>query len=112
MSCDWDELLRRSNVLSLHVPLLAETHHLIDRAAMAAMPVGAVLINTSRGGVVDENALINALRSGHLGGAALDVYEEEPPPSKRLATDTSLRKHAVRVILTTTTPGTRRITAQ
>ena len=59
-------------------PSTDETRHLIDADAMAAMPAGAVLINTSRGGIVDEIALIGALRSGHLGGAAVDVFANEP----------------------------------
>ncbi|HJL88815.1 MAG TPA: NAD(P)-dependent oxidoreductase [Acidimicrobiales bacterium] len=72
------DLLAISEVLSIHVPLTDETHHLVDADAMAAMPAGAVLVNTSRGGVVDEVALVEALRSGHLGGAAVDVFADEP----------------------------------
>lgn len=72
------ELLGRSDVVSLHLPLTAETDRLIDRAAIARMRKGAILINTARGGLVDEPALIDALRSGQLGGAGLDVFIEEP----------------------------------
>ena len=64
--------------LSIHVPLTDDTRNLIDAAAIAAMPDGAVLVNTARGGIVDEEALIDALRSGRLGGAALDVFAAEP----------------------------------
>ena len=73
-----DELLATSDVVSLHVPLLASTCGLMDAARIAAMKPGAVLINTARGGIVDEAAVAAALRSGHLGGAALDVFEHEP----------------------------------
>jgi (S)-sulfolactate dehydrogenase len=72
------DLLARSDVLSLHVPLTAQTRHMLDAAALAAMPRGALLINAARGGVVDEAALAQALREGRLGGAALDVFEHEP----------------------------------
>lgn len=72
------ELLGRSDVVSLHLPLTAETDRLIDRAAIARMRKGAILINTARGGLVDEPALIDALCSGQLGGAGLDVFIEEP----------------------------------
>lgn len=73
-----DALLEQSDVVSLHLPLTAETGRLIDRSALGRMKQGAVLINTARGGLVDSAALADALRSGHLGGAGLDVFTEEP----------------------------------
>lgn len=73
-----DELTARADVISLHVPMLASTRNLFDTTRLQAMKPGAVLINSSRGGIVDEAALVLALKSGHLGGAALDVFESEP----------------------------------
>jgi D-3-phosphoglycerate dehydrogenase/C-terminal binding protein len=73
------ELLARSLVVSLHCPLTPETYHLIDAAAIAAMPRGSYLVNTARGGVVDCRAVPDALASGQLAGAAIDVLEQEPP---------------------------------
>jgi (S)-sulfolactate dehydrogenase len=77
---DLDELLREADIVTLHVPLTKETRGLIGRAEIASMKPGAVLINASRGGVVDEAALIAALREGRLSAAAVDVYEQEPLP--------------------------------
>ncbi len=71
------ELYREADILSLHTPLTPATHHQIDAAAFGAMKRGVLLVNTGRGAVIDSRALIAALKSGHLGGAALDVYEEE-----------------------------------
>ncbi len=76
---DLHQMLGAADVVSIHAPATAETHHLIDRAALAAMKPGAWLINTSRGALVDEAALIEALREGRIAGAALDVLEQEPP---------------------------------
>ena len=73
--CDLETVLAESDWVSLHLPLVAETYHLIDAAAMARMKPGAYLINTSRGALVDEAALLAALRSGHLRGAGLDTFE-------------------------------------
>jgi len=73
-----DQLLRESDVVTLHVPLLRETRHLIDAAALRKMKRTAILINSSRGPVVDEKALAEALREGVIAGAGLDVYEREP----------------------------------
>ncbi len=73
----FEELLEKSDVLSLHLPLSPQTHHLINEAAIARMKPGALLINTSRGGLVDTAALIDALKSGQIGGVGLDVYEME-----------------------------------
>ena len=80
-----DELLARADVVSLHVPLTGATRHLINAARLAGMKRGAYLVNTSRGPVVDERALVQALRSGHLAGAGLDVYEDEPNLADGLA---------------------------
>ena len=76
-----DELLQECDVLSLHVPLTPATRGLLDAQRLARMREGAVLINSARGGVVDETALADALRAGRLGGAALDVFEREPLPA-------------------------------
>jgi D-lactate dehydrogenase len=72
-----DTLLAQSDIVSLHCPLVPATHHLIDADALARMKRGAMLINTGRGGLVESNALIGALKSGQLGHLGLDVYEEE-----------------------------------
>lgn len=77
-------LLEEADVASLHCPLTPETHHLIDAAALESMKPTAVLVNTSRGAVVDEAALVESLRAGRIAGAALDVYEFEPHVSEGL----------------------------
>jgi len=74
----FDELLVRSDIISIHVPSTPETFHLFDREAFSKMKNSAVIINTSRGPIVDENALVQALKSGRIAGAGLDVYENEP----------------------------------
>ncbi len=74
----FDDLLAGSDVVSLHVPLTPETRNLVGREALSRMKTDAILINAARGGVVDEAALSDALKGGRLGGAALDVFEEEP----------------------------------
>lgn len=80
-----DRLLAESDFVSLHCPLTPETHHLIDAAALARMKPSAYLINTARGPVVDESALVDALRAGRIAGAGLDVYEDEPRMAHGLA---------------------------
>lgn len=79
-SLSLDALIASSDIVSLHVPLTPQTRHLLDRQRIDSLPAGAVLLNTSRGGLVDEKALAAALREGRLGGAGLDVFETEPPP--------------------------------
>ena len=79
-----DDLLATSDIVSVHAPLSRETHHLIDAGALAKMKRGAYFVNTSRGALMDENALCDALESGALRGAGLDVYEHEPDVSPRL----------------------------
>lgn len=77
-SLSLDQLLNTSDVVSLHVPMISETRHLIDRRALARMKRSAYLVNTARGPVVDETALAWALQQNLIAGAALDVYENEP----------------------------------
>jgi D-3-phosphoglycerate dehydrogenase len=77
---DLDTLWREADVFSIHVPLTEQTRNLVDAATIAKMKKGALLVNCARGGIVDERAVADALASGHLGGAALDVFEKEPPP--------------------------------
>jgi glyoxylate reductase len=81
---DLHELLGRSDIVSLHVPLSAQTRHLIGRAELAAMKPTAVLVNTARGPVVDEEALADALEQGVIYAAGIDVYEAEPVVHPRL----------------------------
>ena len=76
-----DELLSASDFVSLHVPLTPATHHLIHATALAKMKPTAILINTARGGIVDQPALAEALRDGTIAGAALDVTDPEPLPA-------------------------------
>ena len=80
---DLGALLEAADVVSLHCPLTPETRHLIDAAALARMRPTAVLVNTARGPIVDEPALVAALRDGTIAGAALDVYEHEPRGERR-----------------------------
>ncbi|GAA1351415.1 D-glycerate dehydrogenase [Falsarthrobacter nasiphocae] len=91
----WEEVLRTSDYLSLHVPLTEDTRHLIDDDAFAAMKDTAILINTARGPVVDEAALVRALNDGVIAGAGLDVYENEPELAEGLvdAPNTVLLPH-------------------
>lgn len=84
---DVDELISQSKFISLHAPYMPSTHHMISRRELALMQKGTVLVNVSRGGLIDEDALVEALESGHLDGAGLDVFEREPLP-----TDSVLRK--------------------
>ena len=86
MKTDLDTLLASSDYVSLHVPLLDSTKHMINSTKMESMKNTARIINTSRGGVIDEEALYDALKNGQLGGAALDVFEVEPATSNKLAT--------------------------
>ncbi len=88
------ELAARSDVLSLHLPVGPATRHIVDAAVLAALPRGSFVVNTARGGLIDEAALLASLESGHLAGAALDVFETEPP-----AAAYPLRRHR-RVIVT------------
>ncbi|MBK5231724.1 MAG: D-glycerate dehydrogenase [Thermoleophilia bacterium] len=92
---DLDQLLRQSDVVSLHLPATPETTHLIDASALALMKPTAILINTGRGPVVDSEALAAALETGQIAGAGLDVYEGEPNVPQRLldAPNTALTPH-------------------
>lgn len=97
--CELGELLACSEVLTVHVPLTAETKGLIGRAELDALPEGAVVVNAARGGIVEERALVEALDSGRLRGAALDVYETEPLPSSSPLLDAAARL-GTRLVLT------------
>ena len=82
--CSLEELLAQSDYVSLHLPLTESTRHLIDAKAIASMKKGAILINASRGGIIDENAAYEGLISGQLGGLGLDAFETEPPAASPL----------------------------
>lgn len=84
MKADLNTLIQSSDYISIHVPLLDSTYHLIDEQKLSTMKKTAKIINTSRGGVIDEDALYNALKNGNLGGAALDVFEKEPATNHKL----------------------------
>lgn len=80
-AADLDELLQCSEMLSLHLPLTPQTRGLIGKRELRLLPAGAIVVNVSRGGILDEDALADLLCSGHLGGAGLDVFAEEPLPA-------------------------------
>jgi len=85
MKADLDTLLQSSDYVSIHVPLLDSTYHMINAQKLSTMKKTAKIINTSRGGVIDEEALYDAIKNGNLGGAALDVFEKEPAIGNKLA---------------------------
>ncbi len=80
----FEECIREADVISLHLPLLESTHHIIDAEAIGKMKDDVILINTSRGGIIDEEAAFEGLRSGKIGGLGLDAFEEEPPKDSPL----------------------------
>ncbi len=90
-----DELLRRSDIVTVHVPLTRTTRAMIGKTAIAKLKPGSIVLNVARGGVLDEAAVADALRSGHLGGAGIDVFEHEPPTGSPLldAPNTLLTPH-------------------
>ena len=77
----FEQVLKQADVISLHCPLSSSTTHLFNRERFSLMKPNAILINTARGGLIDDNAMINALTSGQLGHAVIDVLDQEPPPS-------------------------------
>jgi D-3-phosphoglycerate dehydrogenase len=81
---DFDTLIRTADIISLHLPLNEETKHIVSEEVMKRMKPGVILINTARGGLIDEYAANEFLRSGHLGGLGLDAYEQEPPGASAL----------------------------
>ena len=83
-SVTFEDLMHRSNVVSLHLPLLESTKHMINAEAISYLPDGAILVNASRGGIIDEDAAYEALTSGRLGGLGLDAFENEPPKGSKL----------------------------
>ncbi|WP_041301484.1 phosphoglycerate dehydrogenase [Hirschia baltica] len=95
LQSDLDTILRESDYISIHAPLTRETHHLIDAEALGKMKSSAILINTGRGGLVDDSALLHALENNQIRGAGLDVYESENDPSKKAITNSLLSLHNV-----------------
>ena len=92
-----DDAIGAADIVTLHLPLTAQTHHMLDASAFRRMRRGAVLVNTCRGGLVDESALLAALTDGRLGAAYLDVFEQEPLPASsplRTAERVVLSAHA------------------
>lgn len=96
---DLDSVVRRADVLSVHVPATPETYHLVNRERLAAMKDGAIVLNLARGPLVDETALLEAVNSGKILGAGLDVYDPEPPVA-----DSPLRNHPL-ILVTPHTAG-------
>jgi phosphoglycerate dehydrogenase-like enzyme len=110
-SCSLEDLFQLADVVSLHVPLLPETTGMIGRRELAMMKSGVILIQASRGGVVDEAALAEALESGQVGGAAVDVYSTEPPAAANPLL--SLKGEAAhRILLTPHVAGVTRQSAE
>ena len=95
-----DELYRESDILSLHGPLTPETHHLVDAPMIARMKRGVMLVNTGRGALIDSRALIDALKTGQVGSAGLDVYEEEEAVFFRDLSDRVLKDDVLARLLT------------
>jgi D-3-phosphoglycerate dehydrogenase len=101
-----DELLAQSDYISLHLPLTSETRHLIDASSLARTKPGVIIVNTARGGLIDETALANALDTGHVAGAGLDVFEGEADPEQRASIERLLA--APNVIATAHAAGSSR----
>ena len=83
-NCSFDEVIEQANVISLHLPLTDQTRHMIDADAISRMKPGTIIVNASRGGIIDEDAAYEGLKSGKLGGLGLDAFEVEPPTGSPL----------------------------